>query len=239
MLIDLVKIEKKRGMGWVLFLALMLAFSLPAMLMAWSRFIRLRLRNVPQVRLFGKIPFGGALPWSFPLITSGTLLSCAFLMMDSRGSEDFWVLFLIALPQLLTGVLMAVYWAYYRAYKGAIDVVLNRIQNNAGDALCEEPIPFEGFTFRKAAIVKMLDDLADNQVVVLHERADGTPTASIISSELLAHFETNRSLRKPSMPLVTWSCSCCGAPNTTPENGVCEYCGAERSKTADKRRSGI
>lgn len=230
MLIDQIKIKNKRGMGWIVFMAFLILFALPAAVMAIRRFRNIELRHVPQVRLFGKIPFGNVLPWGFLLVASGTMLTTAFLTMETLHAAEYCMLLFVTIPQLLTGIVLTIYFAYYRAYKTVADLLLQQVANKPNQNFTLEPIAIQGFKFDNDQILRILYDLCNNDLIALQELPNGEVSAWIIAPELLTYLKNARDARNQSQSTYFWTCLCCGAPNTTPPEGTCAYCGASDKK---------
>lgn len=227
MLIDHVKIKGRRGAGWIVLCGLLFLPSLASMILSWGRLNKIRLRNMPRVKLLGWIPFGSVLLWGAVILVLGAILCVAFLTMDTFGVAEGFAFFLVAVPQFLTGLFLMLFWGCYTNYKNAVDNLLRRI--------AVEPtlppqfeIPISGLKFTNAQVREMLADLRDNDIVCFNTNSDGGITAWIVDQNLLKHLASCRQAC-PELPKVDWICSSCGAPNNTVEGGKCVYCGSPQS----------
>lgn len=216
---------KKKGVGWIVLLAYCMVTALPALVLALRRFSVLRLRNVPQMLLFGKIPLGNSIVWAIFPIVIGTGMCCAYFAGEGQEAQEIWIFLLVGLPLLATGIALAVYWPYHRAYKEYLDRLLNRISKDPELFLLNAKEKVQGIEFGDKRFREALYDLQSCGIIALEEHDKRHFTASIIAPELVCYLNTIRKAHEKSQPRHTWTCSGCGASNTTVDAGRCEYCG--------------
>lgn len=221
MLIDHVKI-RRRGVGLCVLLGITVLFSLAAVILAFVRVRRIRLNRVPQVLLFGRFSLGSSLFWGFLIFIIGFM----FCLVGFTEREDMVMMSVIFVPQALAGVLLTYYWFAYRGYKCCADALLERIaakRRLTADDLC---ITIPGRTFKSEKTTAVLQDLNQEGSVAFTPCPDGGYEVWITSTELIEYLEKQMKIRRESVKTISWTCPLCGASNTTPEDGVCEYCGS-------------
>lgn len=222
-LIDEVCVEEKSA-GWIVLLALLQLPSLAAFILCLIHYREVHLQRVPQVRLVGKIPLGNTAFWGLLLFAWGFIV--CLVGFSTAGDDPFsWlILFLVFIPHALTGVIIALYWAYYRTYRSATEVLLRRIALQRyllPEDLCIEVL---GKQFEPAKTKRMLADLREADALDFDELDDGSVEVRIVSAELAEAMDPFGTVTKD--VVGEWECPHCGAPNAA-RNSRCAYCGGE------------
>ncbi|WP_418991055.1 hypothetical protein [Alistipes sp.] len=232
MLIEHVELERKRGVGDVVLLALLLFPSIVALVRLFARG-QTKLRNTAKVRLFGKIPFGGAVLWGGLIFGWGCLLLAAFASIETKDAADWWLCWLVLVPTLLTGFWLMVYGVAYSSYVKAVEAMLVKIAREGelcpGDLDCT----LGGVRYKTEQTVAMLEDLRENGIVAYDDLGGGNYKIWLVDPALAALAPSCDPQRKGAPQTAVpeksaWTCPACGAPNVSAEDGMCEYCGGGR-----------
>lgn len=230
MLIERVKIAGRQGIGVIVLLSLLMIPALAALAMVATRMRRVRLRNEPRI-LLGNLSLGGALFWGVVLLCFGGL-GILGTFTTERSGEDWGVFLAVMVPIALTGLLLLIYRSAYNHYRHAADRVLEKIGTEGGFSLADPEIEAGGRQLTRQQIRDLLADMRDSLVIGYEERDDGRCVAWFVAPELVAYADalSGKTATRParstrSEPTVAWNCPSCGAPNTTPADGKCIYCG--------------
>lgn len=232
MLIEHIEIQRKRGVGDVVLLALLILPSIVALVRLFARGDN-KLRNTSEVRLFGKIPFGGAVSWGCVLFILGGLLLATFWSIETKDSADWWMFWLLVVPELLTGFWLIIFGAGYAGYRKAVDALLEKIARQGELDPGDLDYTLNGIKYKPEQTVAMLKDLRENGIADFDDLGGGNYKVWLVDPALDA-LARSKFPDKEGAPqgaaskLVAWTCPACGAPNNTAADGVCAYCGGGR-----------
>lgn len=229
MLIEHIEIQRKRGVGDVVLLGLLILPSIVALVRLFARGDN-KLRNTPEVRLFGKIPFGGAVSWGCVLFILGGLLLATFWSIETKDSADWWMFWLLVVPELLTGFWLMIFGAGYTGYRKAVDELLVKIARQGELTPVDLSGTLGGIKYKPEQTEAILKDLRENGIADFDDLGGGNYKVWLVDPALAALVTTREPNTPPgSAPKRTaWTCPACGAPNNTAADGVCEYCGGGR-----------
>lgn len=229
MLIEHIEIQRKRGVGDVVLLGLLILPSIVALVRLFARGDN-KLRNTPEVRLFGKIPFGGAVSWGCVLFILGGLLLATFWSIETKDSADWWMFWLLVVPELLTGFWLMIFGAGYTGYRKAVDELLVKIARQGELTPVDLSGTLGGIKYKPEQTEAILKDLRENGIADFDDLGGGNYKVWLVDPALAALV----TIREPNTPpgsapkRTAWTCPACGAPNNTAADGVCEYCGGGR-----------
>lgn len=221
-----IRIEEKRGLGWAVLCGMLIFPALVGLVIVVVRMFRLRLRNVPSVRLFGRIPFGSVLVWGTLILVIGLMLCMGYLAGDHHAADEKAVFWLVCVPEAVTGALLMIYWGLYINYRRALEVVLRLIAEDEIFPSAPLLIEVPGMTYGDKQVNAMLNDLQENGTIVCELSEDEIFRAWIVDENLLAVLDAPVRPEAPHALETEWTCPNCGAPNHRPRRMGCEYCGS-------------
>lgn len=245
-MIEEVKIEDKKGIGWTVVLGWMPGVNLLVLFSIFRRASRFpKLKSSPNFWFTDEVSFGSASVWGVIYLFFGGIcligyLSALFKSEPSAVDGIIIAFFFMVLPFFLIGISLRMCNVRYERYISAIDEALSMLRGNVLSGK-ETPV--------KSALAKSFqygdremspeetsmiwEDLQKNYVITYVSKSQTNELlVKVIAPELQKYFAGQKTTSpEPSFVAnqTEWQCEYCGGKNEIKKDEkqkVCTFCGA-------------